>query len=76
MDVIFSSPKDIVLHPEQKITLDKLTILQMTDFPERKVVRVNTVEIGTIVVFQGAEYDAIGQWTDTDVVNKIKSMYP
>ena len=32
------------------------------------------VPIGIVALWQGEEYDAIGQWTDTDVINKLKSL--
>lgn len=75
MEINFSETKDITIVAEKKKSLDKLTIEQMVDFPSRKVVVAITRELGRIRLWQGAEYDAIGQWTDTDVVNRIQELY-
>lgn len=75
MEINFSETKDITIVAEKKKSLDKLTIEQMVDFPRRKVVVAITSELGRIRLWQGAEYDAIGQWTDTDVVNRIQELY-
>ena len=75
MEITFNQPKDIVIVAERKKTLDKLTIEQVTDFPNRKLVVAETTELGRVRLWQGAEYDAIGQWTDSDVVNRIQLLY-
>ena len=75
MEINFSETKDITVVAEMKKSLDKLTIEQMVDFPSRKVVVAITSELGRIRLWQGAEYDAIGQWTDTDVANRIQELY-
>lgn len=75
MEINFSETKDITVFAERKKSLDKLTVEQMVDFPTRKVVVAITSELGRIRLWEGAEYDAIGQWTDTDVVNRIQELY-
>jgi hypothetical protein len=75
MEINFSETKNITIVAEKKKSLDKLTIEQMVDVPSRKVVVAITTELGRIRLWQGAEYDAIGQWTDSDVVNRIQSLY-
>lgn len=55
--------------------LSNVNVIRVTDFPERKVVEAHVKEIGVIVLWKGAEYDAIGQWTDTDVINRIIQLY-
>lgn len=75
MEIQFSSPKDIVIVQERKKSIDKVTVLEISDFPSRKHVMVKTKELGLITLWKDAEYDAIGQWTDTDVQNKINELY-
>lgn len=75
MEITFDPPKDLVVVKQQVKNIDKITIASMYDFPERKIVQANTREIGVIVLWEGAEYDAIGQWTDTDVINRINELY-
>ena len=76
MKVILNQPTDVVVVHEQTKNVSEITINQMTDNPNLKTVTVNTLELGRVVLWSGAEYDAIGQWTDADVENRIKAMYP
>ena len=75
MEVVFTSPKQIKVVSEIKKTIDKLTVTEVTDNPERKTVTATTKEIGRIKLWEGAAYDAIGQWTDADVDTRIKEIY-
>lgn len=76
MKITLGTPVDVVTVPEQKKTISELTIQQMIDNPNRKIVTILTVEIGRIVLWEGADYDAIGQWTDADVISRINTLYP
>ena len=68
MEIIFNNPKNPLI--------TKLTIIKMIDIPVAKAVRVRTKEIKTpITLWKDAEYDAIGQWNDTDVNNRLQSLY-
>jgi hypothetical protein len=75
MEIVFDSPKEIVAVPQTTKTLSSITIQRMIDFPQRKTVYIETLEIGRVVLWEGDAYDAIGQWTDTDVENRIKEIY-
>jgi len=75
MEITFTAPKDIVIVSEMKKTIEKLTITEIIDSPERKVVIAQTDELGRIKLWEGDAYDTIGQWTDTDVLNRIKEIY-
>ena len=74
MKIIFDTPKEIVLVKEIKKEVSEVTIREMRDLPEQKRVEAITDLLGIVVLWQGEEYDAIGQWTDTDVINKLKSL--
>ena len=76
MQITFNTPKSIVVTPEQRRSTTKLTIQQLIDSPSQKTVVAFTREAGRITLWEGAAYDAIGQWTDTDVENRIREMYP
>lgn len=76
MEVIFDTPKDIIVVPEVKKTFEKITVLDIVDSPNFKTVIAVTIELGRITLWEGDAYDTIGQWTDTDVVNRILEMYP
>jgi hypothetical protein len=74
MEITFQTSKDIIL--AQTITVTKLTILRLVDIPEEKIVRVFVRELpDPIVLWSGSEYDAIGQWTDSDVETRIQALY-
>lgn len=75
MEIQLSNPKDVVIVKEQKKTIEKVTVLEIVDLPSKKQVIAKTQELGSIILWKDAEYDAIGQWTDTDVVNKLNELY-
>lgn len=60
-----------IVRPVESITLSVLTVTRMVDLPSEKKVFVNTREIGELLLWEGAEYDAIGQWTNLDVETRI-----
>lgn len=74
MKITLDTEKEIVVVKEIKKTITEITVNQVTDLPEVKRVEAITNELGLVVLWQGEEYDAIGQWTDTDVINKLKSL--
>jgi hypothetical protein len=71
MKITFKTPKEIVIVKELKRTFEEVTIEEVTDNAERKVVRAFTKELGQLVLWEGEAYDAIGQWTDTDVQARV-----
>ena len=75
MQVDFSTPKNIVTVPQQSVTTAIINVNLRVDYPEAKRVQAQTKEIGVITLWSGSAYDAIGQWTDTDVINRIYEMY-
>ena len=74
MTIILDTEKELVLVKEIKTKVTKVTIRQMIDEPEQKIVQAITLELGIITLWEVEAYDAIGQWTDTDVINKLKSL--
>jgi hypothetical protein len=75
MEITLSKPKEIVIFEERKKTITKVEITEVVDNSKNKIVTAKTMEFGNVVLWKGAEYDSIGQWTDTDVINKIKTIY-
>lgn len=74
MKITFETSVEVVVVKELKRTVDEITVLEVVDSPERKTVRAFTQELGVFNLWEGAAYDAIGQWTDTDVINKITEL--
>lgn len=75
MEINITNPKEVVVVPEQKKTINKITIQRMVDLPVRKKVLVITEELGQIVLWEDAQYDSIGQWTDAQVIERIQELY-
>lgn len=68
MEVTFNNPKN----PQ----ITSLTVKRLVDKPEKKtVVAVVKEQKGKISLWEGAAYDAIGQWTDSDVVARLNELY-
>lgn len=71
MKIILSTPKEVVIVKEIKKTISEITIYEIIDSPENKTIRANTLELGSVMLWQGITYDSIGQWTDADVQKRI-----
>jgi uncharacterized protein (DUF2164 family) len=72
MKITLDAQKEVVIVKEVKRTITEITVLEIKDLPEIKRVEAITKELGIILLWEGEAYDAIGQWTDTDVINKLK----
>lgn len=82
MAIILPAPYEVTLVPERTITtpaktktISEFNILYTADYPIEKKVFTFTEELGKILLWEGAEYDAIGQWTDDDVSNRLIELY-
>lgn len=64
-----------VIRPAETVKTTTITITNMIDSPLTKTVTIYTQEIGTFVLWEGDAYDAAGQWTDQDVINKINELF-
>lgn len=74
MIITLEKPIEKLLVQEEKTTISEITIVRMIDNPNRKKVLVDTKENGTIILWEGDAYDAIGQWKDSDVIERIKEI--
>jgi hypothetical protein len=76
MNITLNSPKKIVLQEEKSKTVTSLTVNRVVDLPKQKMVRVFIEELDdAIVIWEGAAYDAAGQWTDADVAARLNELY-
>ena len=75
MEITFNALKDIVTIPEVRKQVFSLNIMSITDLPDRKTVYAITTDRINITLWEGEAYDAIGQWTDADVINRIQELY-
>lgn len=76
MQINLQNPKKVVLQEEKSKTVSTLTVVRVVDLPKKKLVRCFVEEFDeAIVLWEGAAYDAIGQWTDTNVQERLTELY-
>lgn len=74
MKITLDYEKKVIVKPEESKLIKEITINQIIDSNFLKKVIANTKEAGSILLWSGPDYDNIGQWTDTDVINRIKEI--
>jgi hypothetical protein len=76
MNITLNTPKKIVLQEEKSKTVTSLTVNRVVDLPKQKIVRCFIEELDdAIVLWEGAAYDAVGQWTDANVEARLIELY-
>lgn len=76
MTITLSAATTQVIVPQKTKTITSLTVQRMVDLPAQKIVKVFVQELNDpIIVFSGASYDAVGQWTDTDVTAALLAKF-
>jgi len=76
MRVDLNGTKTITVVPAQTKTLSSLTVVRVVDSQDEKKVFAVIDELpNTVDLWVGAAYDAAGQWTDTDVANRIREIF-
>lgn len=60
----------------REVEIEKIEVFEMIDNPFKKTVTALCTNHPTrITLWKGTDYDAVGQWTDTDVTNRILELY-
>jgi hypothetical protein len=76
MQISLSNPKKVVLQEEKSKTVTTLTVSRIVDLPKKKMVRAFVEELDEpVVLWEGAAYDAVGQWTDANVEARLTELY-
>ena len=76
MNITLNAPKTIVLQEAKSKTITTLTVNRLVDLPKMKQVRAFIEELEEpVILWEAAAYDAIGQWTDVDVTNRLTQLY-
>ena len=75
MKITFDTPKSITVIPEQKKEFKEIQVIQTTDNSNSKEVFCILKEIGKVILWKDQAYDQIGNWTDNDVINRLKEIY-
>lgn len=77
MEIKFETPKVLKVIPETVLSSDTLNIVLMTDDPLRKIVTVTIDRPPHIInLWKDEEYDAIGNWTNEDVIARLNEILP
>ena len=61
--------------PAQQVSLSEIEVIQFIDSPSRKTVEAFCKKFGRIVLWEGDDYDAIGDWTNADVTARLNQIY-
>jgi hypothetical protein len=69
-------PEDIQESPSYVFNLGDISVDHYIDSPSYKTVTAYTKQVGAIVLWEGDAYDAIGQWTDSDVEARLLELFP
>ena len=76
MTITLSAATTQVIVPQKTKTITTLTVQRMVDLPAQKIVKVFVQELNDpIIIFSGASYDAVGQWTDADVQTALLAKF-
>lgn len=70
LTVNFDSPVQI----RPGITVDKIIITRVIDELNRKKVIAFCHNYKVLILWEGDDYTAAGQWTDTDVINRVREI--
>ena len=69
-------PSEIIIKHIPAYT-DKASKIEVSSIIDDSVAKriIAKTNLGGVVLWEGAAYDAIGQWTNTDVHNKLVELY-
>lgn len=71
----FDTPVTYTPPTPAPVTYEQVEVQRITDDAVSKTVTAFVNQgARSYVLWRGAEYDAIGQWTDTDVANRLKQL--
>lgn len=76
MQINLNTPKKIVIQEERSKNIETLTVVRVVDHPQQKMVRCFLEETNEpVVLWEGDDYDAIGQWTDVNVTERLSEIF-
>jgi len=76
MVITLSASHSVTIKPAITKTISTLTVNRLVDLPNQKMVKCFVDELNEpIILWQGTDYDTIGQWTDVDVENRLNALY-
>ena len=76
MQINLNTPKKIIIQEEKSKNVETLTVSRVVDLPKQKLVRCFLEEIDEpVVLWEGDAYDQIGQWSDSDVSDRLSEIF-
>lgn len=76
LEVTLSQERSITSVPAQTFQTTTLTVQRIIDnYQEQKVIAVIEGVANHVILWEGADYVAIGQWTDTNVQNRLLELF-
>lgn len=72
--ITFDTPKVIKNIGGVNLKTKKLTVIKTVDDAVNKTVEVYTDQCNTYILWSGATYDSIGQWTDANVETRLREI--
>lgn len=76
LTITLPAPVKVKALGNREVEIDKIEIYEMIDNPVKKTVWVTCNNHPTrILLWEKEAYDAIGQWTETDVTNRVLELY-
>lgn len=74
--VQFDKPTEVFKREAYSLTLSQIEIVKFEDLPsEKKVFAYLSTFPGKILLWESEQYDAIGDWTTQQVIERIKEIY-
>lgn len=76
MEIIFDEEKFIKTIPAINLNTDNIKIIQIVDLPlEKRIIAHTFNQFGPIVLWEGDDYDKIVDWTNEDVIDRVKEIF-
>jgi hypothetical protein len=76
MEIQLTAPTEVVAQRQVMKTISSITIHSIIDISSfEKTVTAHTAEFGPVLLWGGDSYDAIGQWTDSDVQARLFELF-
>ena len=82
MEIILDATKEIIIREIRKVTADKILLNQFVDTGSSVYATITPVcddslsepTTHTLMLWDGVDYVKAGQYTDTDIINRIKEL--
>jgi hypothetical protein len=76
LSVNLSASTTVTIQPAQTKSFSALTINRMVDLPTQQIVKIFTEELPQpIILWSGTSYQAIGDWTNQDVISALQAKF-